>query len=320
MNKFIIKYWFLLGLAVALVAGYWFAAELDGLSSNVWLRRVVVMVVMFLMALPLSFNVIAKTVRHPWPALLASAINFGLLPVIAWLFSGLLDSFSAAGLLVAAAAPGTLASAAVWTRRAGGNEVTALMTTVITNGLCFVVTPLLVFLMLNAMADIGPAEMTGRLALLVLVPICVAQLCRIHPGTASWATVNKTMLGVLAQIGILIIVLLGTSQTTLRLPADQMPGWLSIVWIGVVCAIVHVAALASGFVVARLLGMPREEQIAVAISGSQKTLMVGLLVCLMLNITLLPMVIYHAVQLVCDTLFADWARRQSPDNQAGPIS
>ena len=48
----------------------------------------------------------------------------------------------AVGLLVAAAAPCTLASAAVWTRRAGGNDAVALMVTIGTNLTCFVVTPL----------------------------------------------------------------------------------------------------------------------------------------------------------------------------------
>ncbi len=316
MSRFIIKYWFLLGLAAALVAGYWFANELEGVSSHVWLRRIIVMAVMFLMALPLPFDVITRTVRQPWPAILASVVNLGLLPLFAWLLSGMLDELSAAGLLVAAAAPSTLASGAVWTRRAGGNEVTALMTTVITNTLCFVITPLLVLLMLNTTTEIGFGDMVGRLGLLVLAPILVAQICRTNRSVARWSTANKTMPGVAAQIGILLIVLLGTSQTTLRLPADQMPGWLAMLWIAVVCSILHLTTLVCGLGIAGLLNMPREERIAVAISGSQKTLMVGLLVCLMLNVTLLPMVIYHAVQLILDTLIADRLKRQSPDKEA----
>ena len=49
-------------------------------------------------------------------------------------------------LVIAAAVPSTVASAAVWTRRAGGNEIVALIVTVVTNSLCFLVTPLWVLL------------------------------------------------------------------------------------------------------------------------------------------------------------------------------
>ena len=51
--------------------------------------------------------------------------------------------------------------------------------------------------------------------------------------------------------------------------------------------------------------------IAVGISGSQKTLMVGLQVCLDLGITILPMVAFHVAQLLVDTLIAD-RMRQAP--------
>ena len=49
----------------------------------------------------------------------------------------------------------------------------------------------------------------------------------------------------------------------------------------------------------------------------------GLVICLMLNVTLIPLVIYHAVQLIADTWLADWLSRAgaSPDDtssSAGP--
>ena len=54
------------------------------------------------------------------------------------------------------------------------------------------------------------------------------------------------------------------------------------------------------------------DAIAVAFSGSQKTLMVGAYIALAVGpLAILPMVAYHAAQLIVDTLVADWWRARS---------
>ncbi|MDP7304159.1 MAG: bile acid:sodium symporter, partial [Pirellulaceae bacterium] len=53
------------------------------------------------------------------------------------------------------------------------------------------------------------------------------------------------------------------------------------------------------------------DQIAVAFASSQKTLMVGLLMAMSLQVSILPMVTYHVMQLLIDTLIADRFRRQA---------
>jgi sodium/bile acid cotransporter 7 len=87
--------------------------------------------------------------------------------------------------------------------------------------------------------------------------------------------------------------------------------------IGAVAA-VHVALLVLGFNVARVLRFARGDAIAVAFSGSQKTLMVGAFLALTIGpLAILPMVAYHAAQLVIDTLVADWLRRRAPADVEG---
>jgi sodium/bile acid cotransporter 7 len=75
--------------------------------------------------------------------------------------------------------------------------------------------------------------------------------------------------------------------------------------------VVHVSMLWTGLLLARFSRFSRADQIAVAFAGSQKTLMVGLLVAISLQVTILPMVVYHVSQLFIDTLIADRFRRQS---------
>ena len=318
--QFLQKYWFLIGLASAILLGHFFAKPLQPISHQIWLRNAIVMSVMFLMALPLPLATIMETVKNPWASLLATTVNFGLFPLVAWLLAPTVDPMVRSGFLVVAATPCTLASAAVWTRRANGNDVTALMTTVITNTLSFVLTPLIVYLLIRESADIPFSDMVLKLGLLVLLPMLVAQLLSARKTVGKWAAQRKSSLSTIAQVGILMIVLLGTSQTMLKLPTDQMPEILGLLGLVGICCILHLCILVSGLILARGFRCSRGNQIAVAISGSQKTLMIGILVCIQLNVSLLPMVIYHAAQLTIDTFVADRFRARSSDELAGDNS
>lgn len=303
------KQWFLGGLLLALVAGSLLAEPLEWLADHAGWRGVIVFVVMFLMSAPLETRVVGRTLRRPLPALLATLVSFVVVPLYALAGSQWLDPESARGLLVVAATPCTLASAAVWTNRAGGNEVVALMTTVVTNAICFVVTPLLIVWTTGLSAGISAGEMSLRLLGLVLVPLALGQCVRLINPLSRLASQHKPLWYGVAQIGVLLMVFTGTVKTWNLLPAGSTFPVSTLMTVTLVCMLVHLLALASGFQLARLLGRNRGEQIAVGIAGSQKTLMVGLLVCLMLQVSLVPMVIYHVVQLLLDTLIADrWAR------------
>ena len=250
--------------------GYAFAQPLQSISSQRWLQNIIVMTVMFLMALPLPLSMIVDTLRRPWPALLASTVNFGLFPLVAIGVSALVDPGLRAGFLVVAATPCTLASAAVWTRRARGNDVTALMTTVITNALSFLITPVIVFLLVRQSTEVSFGQMVVKLGLLVLLPMLVAQILVTRKSIGNWAVRHRIRLNVAAQTGILMIVLLGTAQTLLRLSPDQSPGVGNSAGLVIACMLLHILVLVAGFAIARGFKCQWPDQIAVAFAGSQK--------------------------------------------------
>jgi sodium/bile acid cotransporter 7 len=69
---------------------------------------------------------------------------------------------------------------------------------------------------------------------------------------------------------------------------------------------VHIVMFWTGIGLGRSIRLSREDTIAVGFSGSQKTLMVGLQICMDAGVLILPMVTYHIGQLFVDTLFADY--------------
>lgn len=322
MKQFLLQRWFLITLVIVFAIGCGFANSLEPLAGMKWLRNGIVAVVLFLMAMPLEASAMWQSMRRPWPPLLAVMVNFGLLPLFAWGVALGLEGDLGGGLLVAAVTPCTLASASVWTRRAGGNDAVSILVTVTTNLFCFLVTPLWLGLMMAdrlAASDLSEelkfTAMASKLALLVVLPMTLAQLLRLHQPWGVWATKQKPVTSVLAQCGILSMVLLGAIGVGLRL-RDTTQASLNLGHIAVMLAavcLVHVVMLYTGVGIAKLLRFAREDQIAVAFAGSQKTLTVGLLVAIALQVSILPMVWYHVSQLFIDTLIADRFRNTADD-------
>ncbi|MEQ8790676.1 MAG: bile acid:sodium symporter [Pirellulaceae bacterium] len=325
MRSFLIRRWFLVLLAIVLAVGVLGAEHLQPLVEIAAIRSAIVFTVLFLMAFPLTAGAIWNSLTRPTAPLLASGINYLVLPLMAWGLAPLLSAAGVSdnmvfGILVAAATPSTLASASVWTRRAGGNDAVSMMVTIITNALCFLITPMWLTMMIGfepgrAKDLFDPVEMIQKLALLVVLPMVIAQLLRLSPPVGRFATRNKTPMGVLAQFGVLSMIFLGSIQTGVRIAAADGQ---SMVLVEIAVAIVvvvslHVSTLLLGVGLARRLGINRADAIAVGISGSQKTLMVGLTVAIDLRYSVVPIVAYHVGQLLIDTVVADRYRHRTEE-------
>lgn len=308
------KQWFLLVLVSVLTIGIVFGQPLAWLSNRSLLKWSVVSVTMFLMAWPFSFGDITEVLTRPKAPLLACAINAIAMPLILWPFLWIVSPDVSAGMVVVFASPCTLASAAVWTRRAGGDDRVAILVTLVTNLLCFLITPFWVWLQTGAASDsveVGAAtvrfgDTVWKLLMFVVLPIGVAQAVRLHAVSAKWATVHKRHLGIGSQIGILTIVFLGAIQTGIRFRGSEtaLPFIELLIAVAILLSL-HVLVLLATKRLARGLGFEESVQIAIAIAGSQKTLMVGLSIAVSLQVTILPLIAFHSLQLVIDTVIAD---------------
>jgi sodium/bile acid cotransporter 7 len=313
MLTFLQQRWFLIGLLVVLVAGIAFPTTMrpvaDAISGDVILASVT-----FVMALPLETAVLWRAVRKPGPAWLGALISIVVAPPLAWLFSRILPQELAAGVVLAATVPSTLASAAVLTRRAGGNDAIAVLVTIITNLVCFLVIPFWLWTLVRIRADVDFGDIISGLMLLVVLPIIAAQLLRQFSLIGAPATRHKRMLSNVAQVGILVMVLIGAIYCGERLATLESDSPVSLPMIAlmvVVVTAIHVALVLTGFGASRMLSFDSGDAVGVAFAGSQKTLMVGAYIALAVGpLAILPMVAYHAAQLVIDTLIADWLRQR----------
>lgn len=313
VKQFLIDRWFLIGLTVLVVVGTLLGPALMPLAKVPGIKDVNLFLVMFFMTLPIALAQMQGAISRPAPAALAVAISYGLLPAVAWGIGSLIGPSYGHGLMVASIVPCTQASAAVWTRKAGGNDSIAVLVTIVTNLSCFLVAPAWLAIMRLTPQGLDFVRMVTQLAGLVVFPMILAQIARRIGPIAHLATKYRTPLGVLVQCGLLSMVFFGAIESSqgLRQGLQTTSGWLSMLAMATGVVLLHTTMFFVGLYTSKLCGFSREDSTAVAFSGSQKTLMVGLKVAMDSGYSVLPMITYHIGQLFVDTLLADWLKRRS---------
>jgi sodium/bile acid cotransporter 7 len=327
MQRWLTRRWFLISLLAVIPGGLWLGAALppdrfDRLVAVIGphTSTVLTIVVLFLMSVTLDNRQLWAALRRPGPVLWATVVTYVLVPLAAWpLIGWQLTPDFAAGLMIAASVPSTMAAASMWTRKAGGNDAVSLLVTLITNGACFLVTPVWLTVVLSGeggsrgpTVELDAFEMMRDLIVSALFPIAAGQLCRLFPLGAAVADRRKVACGAIAQLCILAIVLLTSIKggPRVRDGTEAIGGVAAIALVWACCVALHLAAMAVAAAGARLLGFSRQDRIAVAFAASQKTLPIGVSIANTfvnygLPFAVFPMLMYHASQLFIDTAVAD---------------
>jgi sodium/bile acid cotransporter 7 len=324
LKQLLRKRWFLLlllgGLALAWLRPQWLRPATDRLDL-----RIIVPAALFIMAGSLESRSLLQSILRPWPAFWALTISYGALPALAWSAGRLLsDPGLSLGLLIIASVPCTLSSAVLWTRMAGGNDATALLTVFLTTATSWLATPVWLTLGASAKVSLDMGGMMRSLVLVLLVPVGLGQISRAVRPLARTALRHKALLDAVLRLFILAIIFKAAVDVSHRLSErSTLVAWSGIWTAAALCVGVHLIALAGGLWSSRLLRFDRAAQIAVAFAGSQKTLPISLYLFDVYfqesyPLAIIPMVVYHVGQLIVDTVIADaWAKQASGCKPAG---
>lgn len=325
MLRWLLRRWFLLFLLVLIPSGFGLGAKLtadrlERLQESIGphTATALVILVLFLMSVTLDNRQLRASLARPGPVVWAGFVNLGLIPLAAWPLSRLqLTLDFTVGFLIAASVPSTMAAASVWTRKAGGNDAVSLLVTLLTNGLCFAVTPLWLDLLLPRSGgaasgfEMDAGYLMQKLVVSALAPIVAGQAARFLPLCAAAVDRRKILLGVIAQSCILALVFWESIKAGPRVAEGALSGGvaaISLVWLS--CIALHVAGMLVAVSASRLFGFERADRTAIAFAASQKTLPIGVYIAAQLSsagvpLAVLPMLMYHASQLFIDTAIAD---------------
>jgi sodium/bile acid cotransporter 7 len=312
--------WFLLGMIAATVLAWAFPAP--GAAGG-WLHpelvtKAGVALIFFLHGVALSFAALkAGTLRWPLHVLVQTS-TFVMFPLLGLALNAALgDALSPElklGLFFLCALPSTVSSSVAMTATAHGNVAGAVFNATLSSLLGVFLTPLWIAFVLKSGGQsqpIGPVILD--LVRWLILPLVVGQVCR--PWLAEWAKRNKHRIGLVDRATILLLVY------TSFCDSFQQRIWsgnsATQLWL-----VTGISGLLFAFVmwvmarVAKLLNFSREDKIAAMFCGSKKTLASGVPMAKLifgahpgLGLILLPIMIYHPLQLiVCGVLAQRWAK------------
>lgn len=321
------KHWFLVALLLliplAVMLARTDAAESMDTALDVIPTSLCTGAILFLMSVTLDTGRLLESVRRPRPVLLSCGVNQIILPLLCFPLLFLQKSADMkVGLLIAASVPCTMAAASVWTRRAEGNDAVSLLVTLLTNGLCFLITPIWMtagtmwFGTSDASDGLGFRDMVLRLVTAALLPALAGQLVRRSSTARQFVDNHKPWFSNTAQCIILTLVFISSFRGGLTFESEGMADNLrhtefAIVWVS--CVTLHLAAIGVIWLLSRWLKLGEADRRACVFAGSQKTLPIGILVSQAtgLPFSVLPILMYHASQLFIDTWIADRLKQRN---------
>ncbi len=292
--------WALLGCAVALAL----PAPLAALRPAIpWLLGVV----MFGMGLTLTPADFAAALRRPAVLALGVALQFAVMPALAWALARLLGLPPAllAGLVLVGAAPGGTASNVICYLARGDVALSIALTTASTL-LAIVATPLLTLLYAGQAVPVPAAAMLLTIGQIVLLPVALGVIVnhrlgpRLRPLQAAFP-----LLSVAAIVLIIAIVVALNAHRLAQLTA----------LLALAVALHNGLGLASGYAVARLLRLERRTARTLAIEvGMQNS---GLAVALALQhfsaVAALPGALFSIWHNLSGAALAAWWTRRGKD-------
>lgn len=308
---------FLLALATTVAIASLFPAHGDAAKVASLAAESAIALLFFLYGARLSPQQAWHGVRQWRLHLLVLATTFVLFPLLGLAARALVPSVLTMdlynGLLFLCLVPSTVQSSIAFTSIARGHVSAAIVSASLSNILGIVLTPLLVVLLMNTSGAVHvDASSIRDIVMQLLLPFGAGQLAR--PWIAGLIRRYAAVLKVVDRGSILLVVYTAFSMGVVE------GIWFSVdVWRLILVALVATGLLAIVLVATTLTGriarLDRADAIVLLFCGSKKSLASGLPMALVffpgntVGLTMLPLMIFHQIQLVvCAVIAATLAR------------
>ena len=217
------------------------------------------------------------------------------------------------GILYLTLVPSTVQSSVAFTSVAKGNVAGAIVSASASNLAGVVLTPLLVMALMGAGDGIHiDSSVFLEISVLLLLPFALGQLTRRWVGKIAASKATK----IVDRGSIVMVVYAAFSKGMVDGIWSQISVWQILFQIAFSAALVFIMLWLTRLV-GRALGFSREDTIAIEFCGSKKSLATGLPMASVifasgatsLGLLILPLMIYHQVQLmICASVAARYAR------------
>lgn len=245
--------------------------------------------------------------------LLVQATTFVVFPLfilLLYAFFGDERSLWWIGVFYLAALPSTVSSSVVMVSIAGGNMAAAIFNASISSVIGIFITPLWMQLFLNASGTgFDLTDTFLKLTIQVLLPVIAG--IGFHRLLASWTGKYSQTLKKFDQLVIILIVFTAFAESFgKKMFEDQ--SLVELILLGLAMLLLFFLMMGLMYWLSNLLGLVREDRITVLFCGSKKSLVQGAVMGkvlfpdpVILGVILLPLMIYHALQLMAGSAIAE---------------
>lgn len=306
---------FILMLLAALAAGLLLPVP-DGVLAVIrTAAQVAITVLFFTYGLRLPTREVLAGLRHVRLQGVILVMTFVIFPMIgllaSWALRPVLGEALATAVLFTCLLPTTIQGAVALTSVARGNVSAAICATTISNVLGMLITPLLVLVLMGAVALPGFGGIRSVL-LQLLLPFVIGQLLSRWAG--EWIRSAKRLTLVIDRGAITLMLFSAVAYATAQGVWSQVD-WQHLVVLLVASAVILTAVSTMLWLLGPRLGLARADRIVLLFCGSHKSLATGLPIAAVLfppaavATMAVPLIMYHQLQLVAGAVLA---RRAAP--------
>lgn len=283
------------------------------------LNKIAVGMIFYLNGAGLSFPAMRSGALHWRLHLVVQLATFALFPLIGWALyvagAGVFPAALVLGFFYLCALPSTVSSSVAMTSAARGNVPAAVFNATLASLLGVFLTPLWIGLALGSGVAGGSAGgVIVDLLIWLILPLVIGQLTRPLVG----GFVKRHQKGVhLVDRGAILLIIYTSFCDSVQRGVWHGQGLLSLGLTLVVSVLLFTVVFWVVTAVCRRMKFSTEDRIAAVFCGSKKSLAAGVPMAQLifigdarLGLILLPLMIYHSMQLViCGVLASRWARR-----------
>lgn len=288
-----------------------------------WLTQIAIILLFYLYGVKLSGESVIAGLLNWRLQSMVLLFTFAFFPLIVSLLHPVLQPLVGSalymGLLYVACLPSTVQSSIAFTSIAGGNIPAAICSASVSSLLGVILTPMLVGLLFaqetTIHADIGP-ETVLKICYQILIPFILGQLSR--RWLKNWVSRHRQLISWNDQTTIWLVIYTSFSGATISGFWSQF-SLLSFTNLVLACSIILLITFLATYYSSKMLGFSREDRITIVFCGSKKSLAVGAPMMVAIfggvdNNLLLPLMIFHQVQLMaCAKLAGIWRRVGADD-------
>jgi len=299
-----------------------FPARGAGAIAFGWVTKLAIGLVFFLHGARLSREAVIGGVTHWRLHLVVMASTFVLFPLlclgVAALPAWITPPALASGIIFLGCLPSTIQSSIGFTVIARGDVPAAVASASASNLLGMVLTPLLVSLLLHAQGGISSGQVWS-IFLQLLAPFIAGQGLRRWIG--EWVKARGKVLGYIDRGSILLVVYTAFSGAVVEGVWSRI-GAFDLVRLLVLCSLLLTLVLAATVYAARTFGFSKADEIAIVFCGSKKSLASGapmagvLFPAATAGVALLPLMLFHQIQLMACAVIAQAYARRDDEVQA----